>query len=576
MAAVAAEPVRARDHASIAVAFEDDVLSGRVSVGSLFRRAIERQRRDLERVEGPSFAYVFEPDRGAKVCRFIESFLVHVEGDEELVGTPLILAAFQVWMLVVAFGWVQRGTKRPRFRRIVAFMPSGSGKSTLSAGIAACYLCVDKGASTIVTAATSRDQARLVFDWSRRMLLNAPALLERFGVVVEEHLVKRPATGSVYKPLSREAKAAEGKLPRLTIVDEVHVHPDRELWDNLRKTAAKRPDSVMLAISTAGNDTTGIGYEVYGYARDVLLGSVQDDSQFALILEADRKKPDGTDADPFSPETIRQANPALSVSIDPIEVTNEANEARQSPNKRQSFEVKRLGWWAHAAKPWIRVEDWDACADLSLKREDFRGERCIVGLDLANRTDLAAKTLVFPRYRDDGLMEYVVFCDAYLNEKALEDGRNVDYPRWAEEGWIIKTPGNVTDLDRVEEDVLANAETYDVAEVRSDPTEAQMMLAHFGEKGLACIEVRTTFQDMSWPMKETEALVLQGRIKHDGNPVLRWCIGNVEAAEKGPHIRPVKAKNKPEKKIDGAVATFNAMSGAVSGESDQHVGPLLL
>ena len=235
---------KGRDHIEIARRFEERVLSGELNVGRLLRLAVERQRRDLTREGLP---YVFEADRGAKVCRFIEQFLVHVEGAEDLVGTPLILADFQVWMLVVGFGWVQPGTKRPRFRRIVAFMPSGSGKSTLSAGIAAYFLCVDKGASTIVTAATSRDQARLVFDWSRRMLLAAPKLRERFGVVVEEHLVKRPSTGSVYKPLSREARAAEGKLPRLTVVDEVHVHPDRELWDNLRKTAAKRPDSVLLA-----------------------------------------------------------------------------------------------------------------------------------------------------------------------------------------------------------------------------------------------------------------------------------------------------------------------------------------
>src|SRR5574341_2575759 len=172
----------ARDHASIAATFEEDVLAGRVPAGKLLVAAVERQRKDLARVGSSAFAYAWDPDRGAKVCRFIESFLVHVEGAEDLVGTPLILADFQVWMLVVAFGWVQAGTKRPRFRRIVAFMPSGSGKSTLSAGIAAYFLCVDKGSSTIVTAATSRDQARLVFDWSRRMLINAPRLVERFGV----------------------------------------------------------------------------------------------------------------------------------------------------------------------------------------------------------------------------------------------------------------------------------------------------------------------------------------------------------------------------------------------------------
>lgn len=551
-----------RDHVAIAVEFGRAVLDGSVNFGSLFRAAVRRQARDLERVGRPGFEYAFDPDRGASMCRFIESFLVHVEGDESLVGTPLILADFQVWAIVTAFSWVHVRTKRPRFRRVVMFMPSGSGKSTLSAAVAAFFLCTDKGASTIVTAATSRDQARLVFDWARRMLLNAPALLERFGVVVEEHLVKRPKTGAAFKPLSAEAKTAEGKLPRLTVVDEVHVHPNRDLWDNLRKSAAKRPDSVMLAISTAGMDTTGIGYEVYGYARDILLGTIEDDSQFALICEADRKLPDGRDADPFAIETVKQANPALGVSIDPVEVLNEAKEARQSFGKRRSFFVKRLGWWSHASSPWLDLAAWDRCADPSLRREDFAGEPCFVGLDLANRTDLAAKALVFPRARDDGEREFVVFGDHYLNERATEDERNVLYPQWADEGHIIVTPGNVTDLDRVEDDIIEDSTTYGVEEVCSDPTEAQMMLGHLADKGMTCVEVWTTFQDLSDPMKEFEAAVLQGRVRHDANPVLRWCLGNVEAAARGEQVRPVKPRNKPQAKIDGAVAVLNAYKRA--------------
>ena len=565
-----------RDHAEIARRFEDSVLDGRVNVGRLFRAAAERQRRDLKRQGRADFPYKWAPDVGAKICRFIEAFLVHVEGTEDLAGTPLILADFQVWTIVTAFGWVQAAKpKRPRFRRIVLFMPSGTGKSTLSAAIAAYFLCVDKGASTIVTAATSRDQARLVFGFARRMLIEAPALTERFGVVVEEHLVKRPKTGAVFRALSAEAKTVEGKLPRLTVVDEVHVHPDRDLWDNLRKMSAKRPDSVMLAISTAGNDTSGIGYEVYQYAKGILKGDKQDESQFALLIEADRKRPDGSDADPFAEETIRQANPALGISIDPIEVFNEANEAKQSPNKQQSFEVKRLGWWAHAAKPWVNLDTWDACADPDLKREDFKGTTCWVGMDLANVSDLACKALVFPRERDDGQTEYVVFVDSYLHEDAIRVGKHVDHGRWAKEGWIISTPGNATDLDRIEEDVVADTERYAVEAVLSDPTEARMMLGHLEEAGVQTVDVKTTFQDMNDPMKALLRLTLEGLIRHDGNPVLRWSMGNVEAAERGQQIRPVKPKNAPERKIDPSVAVINAMRGAVGGETEVHVGELL-
>lgn len=560
-----------RAHAEIAQRFEDDVLAGRIDVGRLFRAAVERQRRDLSRVGDGSFPYLYEPDRGAKVCRFIESFLVHVEGAEDLVGEPLILADFQVWMLVTAFGWVQPGTKRPRFRRVVMFCPKGHGKSTLSGALAAYVLCTDKGASTIVSAATSRDQARLVFDFGRRMLINAPALLERFGVVVEEHVVKRLATGASFKPLSSEARTAEGKLPRLILEDEIHVHRDADLHENLTSMLAKRPDSVMVTISTAGEDATGIGFEVYGEARDVVTGAISDDSLFALLVEADRKKPDGSDADPFDWATIQQANPGLGISIDPAMVKNDAAAARRSPTKRRTFEVKRLGWWSHASSPWLDLDAWDACEDPELDREKFRGEPCYLGLDLANRTDLACKALVFPRTRDDGRSEFVLFLDSYLNEAAvqrvIDEQKNVEYPRWVDEGYIVATPGNVTDLDQIEQDAITDASTYEVTEVCADPTEAQMLLGHLADNGITTVEIKTTFQAMNNPMKELEALVLQKRIRHDGNPVLRWCMGNVEAAMRGEQIRPVKPRNKPEKKIDGAVAVLTAMARAVSGEA---------
>lgn len=543
------------------------MLSGKVRVGRLVRAAVERQRRDLERQGDPAFPYVFEADAGAKVCRFIERFLVHVEGAESLVGKPLILAAFQVWLIVVSWGWKHTVTGGPRFRRIVMFCPKGQGKSTLSAALSAYVLCQDKGASTIVSAATTRDQARIVFDFARHMFNASHELTERFGLMVEMHAVRRPETGAVFKPISSEAKSAEGKLPRLILEDEIHVHPNRDLHDNLRSMAAKRPDSVMVIISTAGADTSegAIGWEVYRYARDILQGAIEDDSQFALLIEADRLK----DTDPFARETWEQANPNLGVSVDPVEVQNEAEEARRVVSKRKSFFIKRLGWWVSGGDSLFDLERWGELARPAMRVEEFDDWMLFLGLDLARTRDLTAAVRLFVRTRDDGKREYRLFTrgTVYLPEKSptIDLLPNIPIRQWAEDGWLKLLPGGSMSYTPVVEDLLTAAEDRGRVEVCLDEWSAAEVEATLDEAGLAPIAIRQGAKTQSEPTKELEAAILDGRILHDGSPVAAWCLSNtVENLDRNANVAP--GRRDRLSKIDVTVATINAMVRAMTSD----------
>ena len=540
----------ARDYLAIAQQFQDQVLDGTFLCGRLLKAAVQRHVADLKR--GPEFPFEFDAEAGARVARFVE-LLPHVEGPANLVGTKIRLEPWQVWAIVVSFGWVARVSRNPRFRRITLFMPKGQGKTLLCAAIAVYVLATDKGASTILSAATARDQARQAFDAARNMLLRSPDLCERFGLVVEEHAIKRPASGAKYVPISAEARTAEGKLPRLVVEDEIHAHPKRDLHDNLRSMSAKRPDSQTLVISTAGFDMSpeAIGYEVYGYAKDILEGRVSDESQFALLLEADPED------DPWDPVTWRKANPNFGVSIDPVEVENEANEAKQRPNKQPSFLTKRLGRWVKAASYWIQPAAWEKCADTSLRREDFDGP-AFLGVDLATVRDLTAKVLVFVRSRPDGEREYTVFCDSYLAEESVTLGEGNDALRtWASEGWQTLTPGVSTSLSLLLEDIRADLDRYPGSEVCYDPWSAAALVQPLNEAGVTCIQIRQGAQTMSEPMKALEAAILSGRVRHDGNPLLAWAIGNVMAkADINGNLRPTRENE--SRKIDPAMALINA------------------
>jgi len=300
------------------------------------------------------------------------------------------------------------------------------------------------------------------------MMLNlAPEVRDHFGLVVEQHQIVRPESGSRFKPISSEAELRGRRaFPRSSSRIEIHARKTRDLHDNLRSMAAKLPYSRQVVISTPGFDMSpqAIGYEVYCYARDILLGAIKDDSQFALLIEADR------DLDPWAPETWRQANFNLGVSIDPVEVANEANEARQVPSKQPSFFTKRLGWWCQSASTWIEVAALEKCADLALKREQFSGGTGYIGVDLGRRSTSTAIVEVFCRTEEDGLRHYYAFTKAYLAEesKTLRDG-NDTLRVWADEGWLQLTPGQAMEIGIVHDDIVEALERNPGAEVCLDP-----------------------------------------------------------------------------------------------------------
>jgi phage terminase large subunit-like protein len=544
--------------------YAESVLNGAAGAGTLVRLTVERQQRDLAAIGSPGFPYVFDVQVGAKVVRFLE-LLPHVEGPKA--GEPVQLEPWQVWTVLVLYGWLRSDTGYPRFRRGTLFMPKGNGKTFLAAGLALHTLATGGKGEKVFSAATAMKQARQSFDTARQMLLRSPDLRAHFGLSVEQHAITQVATGGAYRPLSSDADSLEGIIPSFILEDEIHAHPTRDVHDNLRSSAAKRPDSRQIIISTAGLDLEGIGHEVYDYARDILTGRVKDPSQFALLVEADEG------ADPFCEATWRQANPNYGVSIDAVEIENEAREAQQRSSKRRSFFTKRLGWWVDGAREWMKITAWNACADPNLQPQQFKDDPCFVGLDLASKVDIAAKALLFVRdqpatSRDEQGNQrlerhYYLFVECYLNEARVEDGSNASYPGWAADGWLHVTPGTVTDFGVIKQGILNDGSKYEVQAVGVDPFNATQLTQELIAEGIQVVEVPQKTMHLSEPMKELEAAVLSGRFHHNANPVMAWMISNVMVKEDANgNLFPNKKRSKG--KIDGVSATLNALNRALN------------
>lgn len=576
----AAQRPAKRDHATIAEAWQRAVLDGTFPCGRYMRLAVQRHVRDLKRQGAPGFPFVFAPDAGAKVVRFCEQ-LPHVEGPKA--DDLMELEPWQVWAVMVLFGW-QTLQGQPRFRRATLFMPKGQGKTFLAAALALYVLATGGKGEKVFSAATAREQARLSFETARQMLQRAPRLRDHFGLVVSRHAITQPSTGGLFQPLSSEADSLEGKIPSYILEDEIHAHPTREVHDNLRSAAAKRPDSRMVVISTAGFDTSekSIGYEVYCYARQILEREVEDESQFALLIEADEKVYDadgkvvlGADgkplkADPWSPATWRQANPNLGVSIDPVETANEANEARQAPAKRKSFFTKRLGWWVSGKSSYFDRELWDTLADAPAP-ELLKDVPCYLGLDLASRRAFACLARVFVELRPhrdparatlgETERHYHVFVESFLHEEAV--GEEQMYRAWVDAQQLVATPGNVTDYGFIGARLRAHLGAHRVVEIVSDPYEAGQLTQQLGVLSVPFVEYPQQVKFLSPALKEMEAASRSGRLHHDGNKVMRWMVGNVVAKmDANENVYP--RKERETLYIDGVSATLNAIGRAMT------------
>lgn len=539
----------ARNHVAIAQKYIDDVLAGNVDACIYVKQACERQRRDLKELEG----YRFDEWRANRICKFIE-FLPHIKG--ELEGQNIRLEPWQCFVLTTAFGWVHaEGPRegRRRFRICYTEVPRGNGKSAISSAVMLYMLAADgEGGAEIYSAATTRDQAGIVFNDARAMLRLRPNICAKLGITVSKHAIHVDASNSIFKALSSQTHSLDGKNVHAACLDELHAHKTRTTYDVLETALGKRQQSMLWNISTAGSDRSGICYEVRSYLTRVLSGAVVDNGFFGVIYTIDN-------GDDWTAESSwRKANPNWAVSVQPDMVAQLAAKAMQLSSATNNFLTKHLNVWVNADSAWMDMAAWQKCGDPSLSIEDFAHDDCIAGLDLASKVDIASRVIIFRRIVDDE-PHFYLFARHYLPEAAVHSERNSQYVGWVRDGWLTATDGEVTDIDLIERDLLADAMQYRVNEVAYDPFQATQLCNRLMANGIQMVEVRPTVLNFSEPMKEMDALVRSGRLHHNNDPVMTWMVSNVVChTDAKDNIYP--RKERPENKIDGVVAAIMALA----------------
>jgi len=536
-----------KDYVAIAQQYAERVVSGDIPVCRWVSLACQRQLNDLTRTE---WKWHFDHGRAAQVCAFIEK-LPHVKG---LWATrTIVLEPWQCFLLTTIFGWINEKGWR-RFRKALVVTPRKNSKTTLAAGVGLYLLTMDEEPGCeVYSAATTRDQARICWDMARLMVQRTPRMRERYGIEPLAHSIAIEDDGAFFKPLSRDADSLEGLNPHGAIIDELHAHKTREVFDVLDDATGSRRQPLLFVISTEGDSNEGIFPEQVDYAQAVLEGQHQDDNYFAVIYTID-------ESDQWvEPESWRKANPNIGVSVFEEDLEIRCRQAIQNADSQASFLTKRLNVRVGAASAYFNMLAWEQlCNDPTLQIEDFRDYPSLITLDLASKRDLTAKMIVFERGS-----HYYVFGKYYLPTDAIEAGKpNYDFYRgWAREPrWLTLTEGNITDYDFLERDLLDDVAQLRPRQVGVDPNyNASQFTTRMLAAGVPMVDVPHNVANFSEPMKALDAMIVAGRIHHNGDPVLAWAIGNVVAKKDAKdNVYPRKARE--ENKIDPAVALIANLS----------------
>lgn len=531
------------------------VLRNEVVTGKYVYLAVLRHYRDLK--EAGARGLVFQPDHAWHIIHFIERFFVHIKGP--LTGKPILLDPWQKFWTAVLYGWRHAATGLRRFTRSYEEVARKNGKSTWK-GPQGAYLfsMAGQGGAEVYAVATTRAQAMTVFkpafDNIKRWCRRSERTRRSFRIYEGANQEKvQFGDSNVFQPLPANAEHLDGLNPSAIMYDELHAASNRDVWDVMESALGAREDPLLSAITTAGFILNGICVEIRSYLVSILEGRRQDDAFFGYIYTLD------VGDDYYDERNWPKANPGLGRSKMWDYMRTQARKAKALPGARANFLTKDLNIWCNDAEGWFDIQVWDRCGKPFLPAM-LKGRRCYGGLDLASVRDLTAFVLVFPPLEGETTV-HVLAWHWVPESKLLEEAEDeASYRQWVEEGWLNATPGNVTDYSAVRQVIVQAGKDFDIVELGFDDWNAQHLVNELMAEGLPMVNIPQNTGGMGPGSKELEKLVYGGMLAHGGNPVLRYCAGNVSLLfDSNGNYRPNKKTSKENGRIDGIVATVMAL-----------------
>ena len=501
----------------------------------------------------------YDKDAADYAVMFIES-LCHTKGT--WAGKPFELIDWQEQIIRDLFGVLKPNGYR-QFNTAYIEIPKKQGKSELAAAVALLLLCGDgEERAEVYGCAADRNQAKIVFDVAVDMVRFCPVLSKRVKILESQKKITYLPTNSSYQVLSADVANKHGFNTHGVIFDELHTQPNRKLFDvMLQGSGDARMQPLYFLITTAGNDTNSICYEVHQKAIDIAEGRKVDPTFYSVIYGA------AEDEDWTDPKVWKKANPSLGITVGIDKVKAACESAQQNPGEENAFRQLRLNQWVKQSVRWMPMDKWDACA-FPVSEDDLEGRICYGGLDLSSTTDITAFVLVFPPLDEED--KYYVLPYFWIPEETLDlrvRRDHVPYDLWERQGVLMTTEGNVVHYGYIERFIENLGERFNIREIAFDRWGAVQMVQNLEGMGFTVVPFGQGFKDMSPPTKELMKLVLEEKIAHGGHPVLRWMMDNI-FIRTDPAGNIKADKEKSTEKIDGAIATIMGLDRAIRCGND--------
>jgi len=548
------------------------ITRGDVAAGPYVQGACARHLYDLECFKNdPKYPYRWDIDCADKTVRFFEERLYLSGGQFE--GLPFILLPWQSFVIGSIFGWKRKSDGMRRFRVAYIETPKGSGKSPLAAGIGLKGLCADnESAAEIYAAATKQEQAMVLFRDAVAFYDHSDKLQERLkasGSADNRWKLSFPTSRSFFRVVSSEKKGLSGPRPHMVLLDEIHEHPDGAVIEMLRAGFKTRRQPLSFMITNSGHDKTSVCWEYHDLGVKVALQQLQNDEFFSYICSLDDE--DLKDDRYLDDESLwPKVNPSLEYGLPGYDyIRGQIREARGLPSKMAT--VKRLCFcvWTEADNPAIDREAWMACQDKDYPDEILEGRRCWGGLDLSAVNDLTAFALMFHPSDDDPFWRLKVwFWIPGIGLHRKEEQDHVPYLAWRDAKYVKAVDRKTIEYEFVIKDIVGICGRFNVQKIAFDRwkmKDFQKEMERMGATLPEMVDFGQGYQSMSPAIKIFETKLLEGTMRHDGNPCLTWCAANAviesDAAENKKYT-----KKKSTGRIDGIVATAMAC-GILSEET---------
>ena len=499
----------------------------------------------------------YDKKKADRAVTFIEN-LCHTKG--KWAGTPFCLLPWQEQLIRDIFGIVKPDGNR-QFRTAFVEICKKVGKSELAAAVALYLLYADNEPSAeVYGAAADRQQASIVFDVAKQMVEMAPALMKRSKLMGATKRIVNYSNAGYYQVLSAEVGGKHGFSVSGLVFDEIHTQPNRQLYDVLTKGSSDaRQNPLHFIITTAGNDRHSIAYELHTKAVDILEGRRVDPTFYPVVYGLK------DDEDWEDEANWYKVNPSLGYTVDIERLRDAYREAKQNPADEITFKWLRCNMWVSSTVAWIPDAIYMR-GNEPIDMDALAGRDCYAGLDLSSTGDITALVLIFPPRDEEE--KYVLLPYFWIPEETIPrrvKANSVPYDIWEKQGYIMSTEGNVIHYDFIEKFIMDLSEKYHILEIAVDRWNATQMIQNLEGEGFTIVPFGQGFSSMSAPTKEFYRLLMEGRIIHGGNPVLRWMAGNVVIdTDPAGNIKVTKAKSK--EKIDGIVAAIMALDRCIRQE----------